>query len=235
MNTLWLAALLCLPLGASAITRTDVLECGVSDGSKFVLRSKYKWFGLPVPVGPSSRESGRTGWKVSYSDKAGKVTAVDAGVDYVGELPKSLAEACAYFGMKQGVALGPFTLRRADGSWVSPQSLPLKRLDVTVDGTTGDAMAQQAMQQAGIVSVPFNFGMIHRVGNRMVFEKPLHRSVGYMFKTPISAVYQSWSVDDGKTWSEAKVTTDAQIFELGRGWIEQSFIARPLRLNGDRL
>lgn len=48
----------------------------------------------------------------------------------------------------------------------------------------------------------------------------------------IMAVYQSISTDAGKTWSEPIVTTHAEIFELGKSMEEQSFVAKPIRING---
>jgi hypothetical protein len=39
----------------------------------------------------------------------------------------------------------------------------------------------------------------------------------------------------GKTWSDPIITTDAEIFELGKPILEQSFIARPIKINGKKV
>lgn len=96
------------------------------------------------------------------------------------------------------------------------------------------APIQRQLQAAGIQDEAYNFGWIYPQGERLVYEKPLYRRPRES-STPVDAVYQAWSSDGGKTWSEGQVTTDAHIFELGRGWVEQSIGAQPLSLNGKRL
>jgi len=51
----------------------------------------------------------------------------------------------------------------------------------------------------------------------------------------IVAVYQSTSTDEGKTWSDPIITKDAKIYELGKSTLEQSFIARPISINGKKI
>ena len=77
------------------------------------------------------------------------------------------------------------------------------------------------------------FAYIRPLGRRLLYEKPLNRTLaGTMYTIPFDAVYQAFSDDGGRTWSEGHITDQALIFEMGRSWIEQSFRARPLRLNG---
>ena len=54
-------------------------------------------------------------------------------------------------------------------------------------------------------------------------------------KCPITAVYQSISTDDGKTWADPIITKEAKIYELGKSILEQSFIARPISINGKKI
>jgi hypothetical protein len=57
----------------------------------------------------------------------------------------------------------------------------------------------------------------------------------HVYTLPVAAVLQAISEDGGKTWSAPMVTEDAQIFDIGKGWIEQRFRARPVSLNGKPL
>ena len=216
---------------ATAVTREDVLECGLTDGSKFILRSAYEWSMVPLPSIHSSRETNRSSWDVSYQDRSGQRMPVPASVDYRGKT--KLNEACAYFGMKNGVPLAPFSFLRADRKWSPQENFPVERLDVNRSFLPDGSPVLQALQRAGIKSEAFRFGWIFQQGERLFYEKPLYRAdAGYAYSIPVDAVYQAWSSDGGKTWSEGQVSTDVRIFELGRGWMEQSIRARPLSLNG---
>lgn len=229
---LGMALLLALPCTASAITRTDVLVCEAADGHQFILRSQYNWSALPLPAIHSSRETERHNWKVMYRYQ-GKTTQLFASVEFVSRLPQELVRACAHFGVKQSVPLAPWTSRQSDGNWSRPQDLPLQRLDADTD-ELADPAARKQLQAAGIQVAAFNFGWIYRLGERMVFEKPPYRSArDGVFESPVDAVYQAWSDDGGKTWNDARVSTDARIFELGRSWGAQSAAAHPALLNGE--
>lgn len=234
LRGLVVAALLAGPCVAGAVPRTDVLECALPDGSSFVLRSSYDWSPIPLPMGHSSRVSNRSGWNVFYRDRSGKEAQVPASVDYRGDA--KLSETCAHVGMKDGVPLAPFSVRQADGSWSAQARFPMERLDISHFSLTAGSVAQQQLQRAGIRSDAFHFGWIARVGERLVYEKPLyHAADGYLYSRPITAVYQAWSDDGGTTWSEGQVSTEARIFELNRGWMEQGSRARPARLNGRKV
>jgi len=216
---------------AGAVTRVDVLEWGLSDGSQFVLRSEYEWMALPLPVGRhGSRESTRSSWVPYYKDRSGKEVRVPGTVEYGGEA--LLAVACSYFGMKQGIPLAHFSYRRADGGWLPREQFPMAQLDIKVDADD-DAARQRTLQQAGIQGAAYHFGLIYTHGQRLIYEKPLYRVREVDdARSPIDAVFQAQSDDGGTTWSAGKVTSDAQIFELGRACGAQSFLARPVRLNG---
>jgi hypothetical protein len=92
----YLALAICLSSGsAEAVKREDVLECGLPDGSKFILRSSYEWSPIPLPMGHNSRESNRVAWG-AYQGLSGKEVPVPASVDCKGK--SKLSEACAYVG-----------------------------------------------------------------------------------------------------------------------------------------
>lgn len=213
---------------AVAIGRTDVLECGVSDGSKFILRSKYEFSLIPLPAIHSSRETNRGSWGTTYQDRAGKSTSIHSSVMFAGR--RQVMQACAYFGMKNGVPLAPFMYHRADGSWSSQDSFD-KRLYINQFHLSESSPAQRQMAAEGLTGAAFEFNWIYSEGDRVTYEQPLYRGSTHP-TMPIDAVYQAFSNDGGKTWSEGKITKDARIFELGKSWVDQSISAKPLSLNG---
>ena len=71
---------------------------------------------------------------------------------------------------------------------------------------------------------------------RLIYEQPLSKqSGGYYYNKTFDGVYQSFSADNGKTWSDPVITTDALIFQMGKRWIDQCFVARPIEFNGDKI
>jgi hypothetical protein len=216
---------------AAAIGREDVLECGVADGSKFILRSKYEGSMIPLPALHSSRETKRESWGAAYQDRPGKLTPIPASVQFAGR--RQVGEVCANFGMKNGAPLAPFIYRRPDGNWSRQEDFD-ERLSISVSRLPAGSPVQRQMAAAGITDAAYRFGWVYPDGQRLVYEQPLYRRTG-IHSTPIDAVYQAFSSDGGKTWSEGTVTTDAHIFELGKSLVEQSISARPLSLNGKNL
>ncbi|MGP1664624.1 MAG: hypothetical protein ACTS5I_01655 [Rhodanobacter sp.] len=235
---------------AHAIGREDVLECGLPDGSKFVLRSTYEMSLIPWPLVHASRNSKRQNWRPLYHDVAGKISEVPASVMYRNEEPRELIEVCAHFGMLNGVPLAEFTYLRENGSWLSLEDFPWGKLSVSVgkeqNVLTGkidiDKLTptlRAVMDKADIGSSVYLFGLILPKNGRLVYEQPLYKKLrrsvgdsGLRYDLIFDAVYQSFSDDDGKTWSDPIVTTDAQIFEMDKSWLEQSFIAKPIRIDG---
>ncbi len=143
--------------------------------------------------------------------------------------------------MLRGVPIAAFTYKQMNSQWFHLVDFPWSKLLVDV-GSTPDILSpamQKIMRDAGIKRSVYNFGYILPIGDRMLFEQPLfNESLRKVINSVISydivfaAVYQSFSTDNGKTWSDPIVTTDAKIFEIGKSWLEQSFIARPISLNG---
>jgi hypothetical protein len=223
--------LLGIPDVTRAIGREDVLVCRLSDGSKFVLRSEYNWNPVPLPVYHHSRESKRTGWGFTYVDRNGRHSNLNGSANFYGTNTLELEHACANVGMKSGVPLAPFTFRREDGSWDPISSFPMAELNV--EPSQGSEETRRRMEHNGIQWAAYNYGLILAQGRRLIYEKPLYRSKqGTEYTIPFAAVLQSISEDAGKTWSAPIVTEDAHIFDIGKPWIEQSFRARPVSLNG---
>ncbi|GAA5176006.1 hypothetical protein GCM10025771_09660 [Niveibacterium umoris] len=241
ISRLTLAAACCAAsLAAQAIEREDRLDCQLPDGTHVLFRSRYDYSLVPVPLVHASRESDRHSWDARYRDKKGKVTDTPVAVDYHGNRTRSSLEAvCAHVGVLNGVVLGPHTFREADGRWFSSEQLPWELLDAGGVGFVPDRLPpekRKQMDDAGIKDATYYFAFILPTGKRLVYEQPLHRSrEGFFREKTFDAVYQSFSDDHGKTWSPPVVTTDALIFELGKSWSQQSFLAKPVSLNGKKI
>ncbi|MRX11720.1 hypothetical protein GJ697_28215 [Pseudoduganella sp. FT25W] len=121
-----------LGAGQAYAEQADVVECGLPDGSKLILRSKYDRFPLPIPTGRhGSLISKRESWMATYRDGQGRKSKVPGATEYSGQLLLDIA--CADYGMKHGVPMAKYTFRRADGSWQSLAEFPFAQLDVRVD------------------------------------------------------------------------------------------------------
>lgn len=234
-----LAAALCIAsTAAAAIGRKDVLECGLPDGGRFVLKSSYDYSLVPLPFGPNSRESDRRDWAGQYIDAAGRSSEVPASVMYRNTEATELAEVCAHFGQRDGTPLAPYSYLRPDGSWLPVAAFPWKQLHLDPSAKPGRSSDAQraALAQAGIRRAAYLFGLIAPLDGRLVYEQPLHRADrGYPFAIPFDAVYQAFSDDGGKSWGEPRISSRSELFELGKPWLAQPFRARPISINGKRI
>jgi hypothetical protein len=243
-----LSALCYVSVLANAIDREDVLECGLTDDSKFVLTSSYQYSLIPVPLRHATRETDRKSWNVKYFDRAGKVSNVPTSVMFRNLEIKELSEVCAHFAMSGGILLAPFTYLQNNGSCFSLDGFYREKLHVDVlarpDSPTPAQFAvmdpdplnpalRAVMTKAGIRGSTNQFAFIYLKDRQLIYEQPLYRTAnGYLYDKNFDAVYQSLSSDGGKTWSEPTVTNDAKIFEIGKSWLKQSFIAHPTKING---
>ncbi|MBB4013485.1 hypothetical protein [Niveibacterium umoris] len=222
-----------------AIGREDRIECRLPDGAKIILRSRYDFSLVPLPLVHASRESDRRDWDAEYHGMDGGPVDIPISVFYYGKQAVDAALACAHFGLRNGVALGPMTFRYSTGKWASREKFPRGELDVTwvyVVPNELPAHLRQKMDEAGIKDAAPKFGFIVPMGGRLVYEQPLHKThEGFAHTRIFDAVFQSFSDDQGTTWSSPVVTTDALIFELGKTWLQQSFVARPVSLNGVKI
>jgi len=241
----------------ASITREDVLECGLPDGSKFVLRSKYEWATIPWPVPHHSRASKRGSWGVQYRGISGEVSSAPASVHFSGTYPEELREVCAYFGMRDGVPLVAHSYLQPSGNWLPiSENFPWDKLDVHFPSEPMTEAKRAALENlraslppeearkskyaaldaAGVRGSTYLFAFILPKHGRLGYEQPLHRAdAGYLFDKTFDAVYQSFSDDWGKTWSDPVIATKAEIFEIGKSSIDQCFRARPIKIDGKRI
>jgi len=102
---------------ACCIPREDVLECGLPDGSKFILKSKYDWDPVAALIPADVQtEKDRTPYLIWYVNKKGIVHKTTAYVDYIGP----------YSDLNDQIDLSPFYVPCASLNKISfGQGIPL--------------------------------------------------------------------------------------------------------------
>ena len=230
-----LFALLLLILLFPSIHRSDVLVCGFPDGSRFILTSDYDWYPTAKLFRSAAEEMNRSWWGIKYKDAKGQRSNPSAAVNYVGIDEKALRGACAKAGgIRNGLTMVGFSYLQSNGEWLSKKDFPWEQMDIP---SADKDMRESKFGKAGFFDAPHLFGLILPLrSDRLVLEQPLFRSDrGYLYDKTFDGVYQSFSSDNGKTWSDPVITTDALIFQMGKRWIDQCFVARPIEFNGQTL
>jgi len=230
------ALCLCL-IGAAvhaSITRTDVLECGFPDGSKFVLRSNYEWSTIPWPAPHHSRRSKQQAWSAQYHDVLGKAVGEPTSTPYAAAILEASRNTCLRFGKLSGRPIVAASYLQPNGQWWPSSSLPWDRLHIAGLHHERPIQLRAELERLGLLGTVFV--LIFPGGHGLVYEQALTReSRGDYHGLPIEGVYQSFSIDEGKTWSDPVITTQGQIFEIGKSWADQCFVAKPIKINGERI
>ncbi len=228
------AALLVIPFFPS-IHRSDVLVCGFPDGSRFILTSEYDWYPTAKLFRSAAEEMNRSWWGAKYKDAKGQRSDPSASVNYVGMDEEALRGACAKAGgIRNGVAMVGHSFLQQSGEWLPIKDFPWEQMRIPSDAKD---MRESKFGKAGFFDAPLLFGLILPLrSDRLVLEQPLFQSDrGYLYDKTFDGVYQSFSTDNGKTWSDPVITTDALIFQMGKRWIDQCFVARPIEFNGEKI
>ncbi|MBR0567109.1 exo-alpha-sialidase [Azoarcus sp. L1K30] len=220
------------------IPRKDVLECGLPDGSKFVLTAGYDWYPLARVLPEAAERLNQGPWSVEYQEerepfKAFKSEA-PASVSFLNTTDIELREVCAKVGKLHGIPLVAFSYLNRDDNWLPLEGFPWEKLtigpwDKLAPSTRG------AMQAADFKSSTYLFSLVVPSKDRYIYEQPLLRDATDRRFGTFEGVYQSISTDGGKTWSKPVITTKAIIFEMGKSWLDQCFVARPIRINGRQI
>ncbi|MES2317828.1 MAG: hypothetical protein V4631_10075 [Pseudomonadota bacterium] len=208
-------------LDAMAITRHYEAHCLAPDGSKFILRAAYDYMPLPLPSGHNSAVSMKSDWKIFYQPlkRGSRRSEAPGAIQFSG--PDTMP--CEELGVLDGVAVVRMSYLRADGSWFPREHIPAKS---TLSATPSELPAAQRQEvEAMGVRPAFLFGLVVPRNGRLVYEQPL---LTYVEKPSgrVKAVYQSVSRDDGKTWSEPVITSNAENFEIGKLLTAQRYAAR---------
>ena len=231
-----LLAALALPACAQ-IPRKDVLVCGFPDGSRFMLTSRYSYNVLSI-IAPIREHEHRKGWAIEYEDAKGRQSSPPSYVHYSGNHANELRSVCTQAGgVRNGVAMVGHSYLQPNGEWLPLKGFPWGQMRIPSDEKD---MRESKFGQAGFFDAPLLFGLILPLRDgRLVFEQPLERNpkIGkyFQYDRVFDGVYQSFSTDNGRTWSDPVITTDALIFQMDKRWIDQCFVARPIEFNGDKI
>jgi hypothetical protein len=216
------------------VTVHDTLDCGFADRS-FVRLSRASHVSLtPLPVMHGSRVRREGQWRTEYHQaRDGTRRLLGTWVQSSGDdAPAWLAQSCAYLGLKQGSVMAPWASVLADATTLN---LPSGNWNGRVpdEESKRDAALRSTLADKGLAGGVLNLIFVLRLkGEELVSEQPLLERGRAGRDAPLAAVYQSRSADAGQSWSDPVVTTQALIFEIGKPWRAQCFLAVPLRLNG---
>lgn len=214
-----------------SVAKEDVLECGLADGRKFVLRSKYLFSPTArfVPSGHVTDRVNQEPYKAEPNSGDGAVVGrMMYSVRYEGADRRAHVQACGNFGMLRGVALVRWSFLEPDGKWFDAALLPNRlQLSPVLDEQAAEVRKRLAELE---LSPEYLYAFVFPAGTRLVYEQPLLDPRG-----EVAYVAQAFSTDHGASWSEPSITKQAQIFELGRRMQAQSFLAKPLAFNGVKL
>ena len=231
------AALLVIPFFPS-IHRSDVLVCGFPDGSRFILTSEYDWYPTAKLFRSAAEEMNRSWWGIKYKDAKGRRSEPPASVSYAGVDIKELRGVCAEAGgVRNKVAMVRFSYLQPNGEWLSKKDFPKQKLSIPYVPSDRPVALRERLEVAGLPGTTDNYAFVVQDNNaRLIYEQPLSRqSGGYYYDKTFDGVYQSLSTDNGKTWSDPVITTNALIFQMGKRWIDQCFVARPIEFNGEKI
>ncbi|NHZ92043.1 hypothetical protein F2P45_23990 [Massilia sp. CCM 8733] len=226
----WLA--LALSGTASAVERTETVECDLPDGSAFVLQARHDWAPLAVFTRHGSSRTDQHRFKVAYRARAAQ-KLVDTGetLEYKPlDQGRHLENLCARLGLYEGQP-GTGSSLRLPGEqrfWdTAPPSM--SDPDKIEQGRVEAALTQRGLAVLGKTRV-----LVLRQGT-LVREVPLFATAapacaegdGDGEACPVSAVLRSTSSDRGDTWQAASIETAPYFFKTGLALMRQAGVARP--------
>lgn len=205
------------PLAASALTKTHVSECHLSDGSKFVLRAKQKRSLLNFH--PHGSDGQTAGWEIFYKPK-GKFRETQAP----GVLPFHGPDRpdCSKLGLVHGTPVVYHSFLDKNGKW-----FPFDRIPSNVIGAAdyGEPGVRELLEKNDVGSL-YLVAFVAPVGREIVYEAPLLAMRSEDPNGTVTAVMQSISRDGGTTWSPPVISRKALIYELGKSTLSQSFVGK---------
>jgi hypothetical protein len=234
------------------LPRTDIIECGLAEGGKFIIRDTYRWDPiaehLPAVV---TTIYDRGNYEVWYVNPQG---VIDKNVP--SDIKRS--EDCSLFGSVKGIPIITGSFKQKNSDWFSAKNLPDNLILTTVASRQPALVRNQLYEKA--LTPATDRAFLLPIKHRLVYEIPLlgdtikfkpkvddqstknmdtislmrlgSDPAEYNDEQKIMAVYQSFSSDQGGIWSDPEITYQAEIFELGKSLSEQSFVGKTERYNG---
>lgn len=217
----------------NGIPQTDELVCKVDRGDRFVLKSKFNWFPFDlIPVQPRVREN-QTYYTVYYKRRAGewlKRTPFSIPYSQI-DAPGSAENLCAQVGVKNGIPILYLSWMNKDGKWFDwPGIVPDVLYSYTRDGTKAYILKEINDKHIEGSPADFRTARIIQSGSVLVYELPVIDN-----ELNVIAVLQSTSKDNGKNWGKLTLTTNSIIYKLNKNLYAQSFMAKPIIINGDKV
>ena len=239
LSRLLIAGFLTVPiLTACSIRKKDEIECGLPDGGKFILTAEYDWVPIARFIPHAAERVNKKPWSIAYKkDSESAPSEAPATVTYTGLNPRILRGVCASVGKKDGIPIAWLSFLQSDGKWFPRGIIPDEKL--TLHYYNNMPKKEKVLEKIKIVgarSAIHQFSLIMPDGDILIHEQALSKDDrGFHYDHVFVGVYQSFSMDGGKTWSEPIVTANARIFEMGKSQVDQCFVARPIKINGTRI
>ena len=230
---------------ACAITRSDVLECGLPDGSKFVLTSKYEWHPIAeiLPGHPAADRTNQSDYSVRLVTAKPR-SRVDfenyASIPYkYPEVTGNDKELChKLYSINDNYHIYQNFYSKKQKLLSKVLNANLKGLSITK--SDNPSIIQSDLDSQSLTPIYEGFYLVN--STVVVFEQALTNTddncnsrLSTDEQCKIVAVARSELSKDSQTWTEPIITKDAKVFELGKTIYEQSFIARPISINGKKI
>ncbi|MBC9070752.1 hypothetical protein IAI53_02135 [Thauera sp. CAU 1555] len=227
------AVLLSATLSSCSIRTHDEIECGLPEGSSFILRSSYDWYPLARFVPHTAERLNESGILSYYKVKSSRIeigpTSAVYGIrDY--DNPQLARQRCAMYGL---INKAPY---KALTSYKAPGSSTFTRLnqdrDLFFSASLGGNPPNHIRDALKRLKASYGGSAIIWRPEKVIIEIALETEDS---SPPLTvAVYRIESLDGGQTWTNPHVTTETEAFELGRTFDEQCFIARLIRIDDRR-
>jgi hypothetical protein len=227
------------PALAQSISRSDELVCIFNNGLKATIVQYYDWKFLAAMIPADVTTHEYTYHRIRLRHAKGKKSAwlkrsSNSGIGH--ELYFANAQMiCSYLmygdlNLRGGIEDLDKDLKWIAGATEVPDKLWLRK---TRSEQTSEIRSElQRLQLSPDLRLTATFGKM-LVSEQAFFDiSPQGKRKDE--NLTITAVYQSESLDDGKTWSDPIITRNAKIFQLDKSLDAQSFVGFPYSFNGKR-
>ncbi|MBC9070753.1 hypothetical protein IAI53_02140 [Thauera sp. CAU 1555] len=241
---LTVALLLSATLSACSIRTHDEIECGLPDGSSFILRNSYDWYPLAKFVPHASERLNSTGFSTYYRPRNSGREIHAAGAHSASLiLPKYndldyIARLCALHGMINGV---PYVLANR---YIPPGADGARKLNARDElfraVIFGREVDQPQFEDIKDLELRFDRNTVSWAVDTIIWrpdllaiETPLVAK-NAPDPAPVVGAYRIESRDGGQSWKNPHLTLKPEVYKLGKPAAEQCFVARLIRIDGRR-
>ena len=212
------------------IPKEDRVECLLQNGDKFVLILQYKWDPAARLFAHATSRYKSGGFNVWYQEKGkGKLIDLDEDIGYAyAKTHEVRGELCSRAGIYGGIINSPGGKQKLPSStYFIGINLPFN-MEILLRMERDDIEIKKQLDdlQATLFARGLSYGMAK---GAMFSELPLQREIcmNSDCRSPIVAVWQSFSKDLGKSWSDPIITKDSKLFVMGKTPYEQPGVAKP--------